>query len=217
MDQADLKPVEGKCVWRGPDVAARAEDWTYQLNASDIEEIDAAVRDIERQNLGVLEITQDRFPGLSKTLQHIRDNLQNGLGFAVIRGIPVARYDTRQAAIAYFDIGAHFGEAVSQNARGHALGHICNLGFDPSLPTARGYQSANKLNFHTDPTDLVGLMCLPPFDEEPAPHFALLKKIAERHGLEKLSMGMTADYETAIAFGATHIRVGSAIFGSRAV
>ncbi len=160
MDQADLKPVEGKCVWRGPDVAARAEDWTYQLNASDIEEIDAAVRDIERQNLGVLEITQDRFPGLSKTLQHIRDNLQNGLGFAVIRGIPVARYDTRQAAIAYFDIGAHFGEAVSQNARGHALGHICNLGFDPSLPTARGYQSANKLNFHTDPTDLVGLMCL---------------------------------------------------------
>ena len=64
---------------------------------------------------------------------------------------------------------------------------------------------------------LVGLMCLPPFEEEPAPHFALLKKIAERHGLTKLSMGMTADYETAIAFGATHIRVGSAIFGARAV
>ncbi|MBT3171767.1 MAG: YggS family pyridoxal phosphate-dependent enzyme [Rhodospirillaceae bacterium] len=63
---------------------------------------------------------------------------------------------------------------------------------------------------------LVGLMCLPPHGEEPAPHFALLKKIAERHGLTKLSMGMTADYETAIAFGATHIRVGSAIFGARA-
>ena len=62
---------------------------------------------------------------------------------------------------------------------------------------------------------LVGLMCLPPQDEEPAPHFALLRKIAERHDLEKLSMGMTADFETAIAFGATHIRVGSAIFGAR--
>ena len=62
---------------------------------------------------------------------------------------------------------------------------------------------------------LVGLMCLPPLDEEPAPHFALLRKIAERHGLTKLSMGMTADYQTAIAFGATHIRVGSAIFGAR--
>ena len=62
---------------------------------------------------------------------------------------------------------------------------------------------------------LVGLMCLPPLDEEPAPHFALLRKIAERHGLTKLSMGMTADYQTAIALGATHIRVGSAIFGAR--
>jgi pyridoxal phosphate enzyme (YggS family) len=64
---------------------------------------------------------------------------------------------------------------------------------------------------------LVGLMCLPPQGEEPAPHFALLHKIAERHGLAKLSMGMTADYQTAIAFGATHIRVGSAIFGARGV
>lgn len=62
---------------------------------------------------------------------------------------------------------------------------------------------------------LVGLMCLPPHGEEPAPHFALLNKIAERHGLAKLSMGMTADYEIAVAFGATHIRVGSAIFGAR--
>jgi uncharacterized pyridoxal phosphate-containing UPF0001 family protein len=60
-------------------------------------------------------------------------------------------------------------------------------------------------------------MCLPPQGEEPAPHFALLHKIAERHGLAKLSMGMTADYQTAIAFGATHIRVGSAIFGARGV
>lgn len=62
---------------------------------------------------------------------------------------------------------------------------------------------------------LVGLMCLPPNGEEPAPHFALLRKIAERHGLSKLSMGMTADFKTAIAFGATHVRVGSAIFGAR--
>ncbi len=62
---------------------------------------------------------------------------------------------------------------------------------------------------------VIGLMCLPPAGEEPAPHFALLRKISQRHGLEKLSMGMTADYETAIAFGATHIRVGSAIFGAR--
>ena len=60
-----------------------------------------------------------------------------------------------------------------------------------------------------------GLMCIPPLDEEPALHFALLEKIAARNGLEQLSMGMSADYETAVAFGATHVRVGTAIFGSR--
>jgi hypothetical protein len=60
-----------------------------------------------------------------------------------------------------------------------------------------------------------GLMCIPPLDEPPAPHFALTAKIAARNGLALLSMGMSADYETAIRFGATHVRVGSAIFGER--
>lgn len=63
---------------------------------------------------------------------------------------------------------------------------------------------------------LDGLMCIPPVDEEPALHFALLAKIAERNGLAGLSMGMSGDFERAIAQGATHIRVGSAIFGARA-
>lgn len=60
-----------------------------------------------------------------------------------------------------------------------------------------------------------GMMCIPPVDEEPALHFALLAKIAARNGLDQLSMGMSSDFETAIALGATHIRVGSAIFGDR--
>lgn len=60
-----------------------------------------------------------------------------------------------------------------------------------------------------------GLMCIPPADEEPSPHFALLLKLARDAGLRELSMGMSGDYETAIGFGATHVRVGSAIFGSR--
>lgn len=62
---------------------------------------------------------------------------------------------------------------------------------------------------------LVGLMCIPPVDEEPSLHFALLAKIAARNGLHGLSMGMSSDFERAIALGATHIRVGSAIFGAR--
>jgi hypothetical protein len=62
---------------------------------------------------------------------------------------------------------------------------------------------------------LSGLMCIPPLEEEPSLHFALLAKMAERNGLKGLSMGMSADFETAIGFGATHVRVGSAIFGER--
>lgn len=60
-----------------------------------------------------------------------------------------------------------------------------------------------------------GLMCIPPVDETPSLHFALLRKMADRNGLSKLSMGMSSDFEQAIAFGATHIRVGSALFGER--
>jgi len=60
-----------------------------------------------------------------------------------------------------------------------------------------------------------GLMCIPPINEEPSLHFALLREIANRHGIERLSMGMSVDYEVAIAFGATHVRIGTAIFGQR--
>jgi len=63
---------------------------------------------------------------------------------------------------------------------------------------------------------VVGLMCIPPLDQEPSPHFALLREIARRHQLRELSMGMSADYEIAIRLGATHVRVGTAIFGERA-
>ena len=62
---------------------------------------------------------------------------------------------------------------------------------------------------------IAGLMCIPPHDEAPAPHFALTAKIAGRNGLKLLSMGMSADFPTAIAFGATHVRIGTAIFGTR--
>ncbi|RME18182.1 MAG: YggS family pyridoxal phosphate-dependent enzyme, partial [Alphaproteobacteria bacterium] len=63
--------------------------------------------------------------------------------------------------------------------------------------------------------EIEGLMCIPPVNEEPSLHFALLRKIAERNGIGALSMGMSSDFESAIAQGATHVRVGSALFGAR--
>jgi len=62
---------------------------------------------------------------------------------------------------------------------------------------------------------VVGLMCIPPVEDEPSPHFAFLREIGRRHGLSRLSMGMSADYDVAVRFGATHVRVGTAIFGPR--
>ena len=77
-------------------------------------------------------------------------------------------------------------------------------------------EASTKTNLCLDLNlDVIGLMCIPPVNEEPAVHFAFLKTIARRNGIKKLSMGMSADYEEAILFGASSVRVGSAIFGAR--
>lgn len=93
-----------------------------------------------------------------------------------------------------------------------------NTGAEPQkagiLPEAADAFIAECQNQHR--LAIAGLMCIPPADEPPAPHFALLAEIAARNGLALLSMGMSADYETAVALGATHVRIGSAIFGARA-
>lgn len=161
----ELSPVQGACVWRGSDMATRSDDWTYRLSENDVRELDAAIDIVLENDLSILDIRQDNFPlpGFGKVLSKIKDDLLNGVGFAVLRGLPVDRYDVKRSAVAYFGIGAHLGEAVSQNAKGHALGHVRDLGFGESLwtvPTARGYQTAEKLIFHTDAPDLVGLLCL---------------------------------------------------------
>jgi len=92
-----------------------------------------------------------------------------------------------------------------------------NTGAEPQkggvLPEeADAFIRACKINYGLD---VEGVMCIPPADEPPAPHFALLTTIARRNGLKTISMGMSADYPAAIAMGATHVRVGSAIFGAR--
>ncbi|MDB5450312.1 MAG: putative enzyme with a TIM-barrel fold [Phenylobacterium sp.] len=79
-------------------------------------------------------------------------------------------------------------------------------------PDADAFLAACRTTYGLEPE---GLMCIPPADEPPGPHFALLAKIAARNGLSKLSMGMSGDFETAIRFGATSVRVGSAVFGAR--
>jgi pyridoxal phosphate enzyme (YggS family) len=130
-------------------------------------------------------------------------------------------------AVALFDvihtvdrpkIAAALAEEIAKQGKRPRLFVEINTGAEPQkagvLPEAADEFIAECRNKYGLPIE--GLMCIPPLDEAPAPHFALTAKIAKRNGLLLLSMGMSADFETAIAFGATHVRVGSAIFGERA-
>ena len=85
----------------------------------------------------------------------------NGRGFALIRGLPVEDWSIEQSAKAYFGIGTYFGSARSQNASGHVLGHVRDLGRDAvNDPSARIYQTTERQTFHTDSCDMVALLCL---------------------------------------------------------
>ena len=92
-----------------------------------------------------------------------------------------------------------------------------NTGAEPQKAGILPAEADNFISLCRDTLHLPveGVMCIPPVDEDPVPHFRLLATIAARNGLAGLSMGMSSDYEAAIACGATHVRVGSAIFGSR--
>jgi pyridoxal phosphate enzyme (YggS family) len=109
------------------------------------------------------------------------------------------------------------GKEMAKQGRRPLLFVEINTGAEPQKSGVLPQDADAFLSACRDRYGLVvsGLMCIPPFDEAPAPHFALTAKIAQRNGLSLLSMGMSADYATAIAFGATHVRVGTAIFGPR--
>lgn len=129
-------------------------------------------------------------------------------------------------AVALFDvietvdrekIAAELAKEMARQGRSPKLYVQVNTG---SEPQKAGIEPRDAVAFvkrcrDTHGLAIEGLMCIPPADENPGPHFALLDKLAREAGVEKLSMGMSGDYETAIAFGATSVRVGSAIFGSR--
>ncbi|HPU51607.1 MAG TPA: TauD/TfdA family dioxygenase [Burkholderiaceae bacterium] len=101
-------------------------------------------------------------PLLGPRLKSIRHDILHGRGFVLLRGWPSGERTMAQNACVFRGIGAHLGEALSQNAKGHVLGHVANLGLDYSDPTTRGYQTRAELRFHTDGGDIVGLLCIRP-------------------------------------------------------
>ncbi|MBL8382851.1 MAG: TauD/TfdA family dioxygenase [Burkholderiales bacterium] len=160
---AALPAFRDESAWYGPDMAARG-DWRLELSHAERAELDAAVDAALARGVDLVTMTERDFPlpMLGARLARVRRDLLHGRGFALLRGWPGGARSIEQSAMAFRGIGAHLGEAVSQNAKGHVLGHVANLGLDYADPTTRGYQTTAELRFHTDGGDIVGLLCVRP-------------------------------------------------------
>jgi len=156
-------PIRAGAAWRAGEMRARG-DWLVELGPADIAEIEAAVVAAQASGKDIAALTAAEFPlpTLGPRLIAWRDELLWGRGFLQLRGLPVARWSRRDAATAYFGLGTHIGRAVTQNAKGHVLGHVRDLGLDAADPNVRIYQTTARQNFHTDSCDIVGLLCLAP-------------------------------------------------------
>jgi hypothetical protein len=154
-------PVLGAPAWRGVDLAGD-DSWLVRLRDADLAEIELAARGVLDRGLGIVDVTADRFPlpGVGPKLAAVGDAVLHGRGFVLLRGLPVQRWAVELSAVAYYGLGAHLGSARSQNAKGHVLGHVKDLGRDPADPSARIYQTNARQTFHTDSCDIVGLLCL---------------------------------------------------------
>jgi hypothetical protein len=152
----------GAAAWYGPDMAAR-DEWLMPLAPADVREIEQAVKSLIARDADIAAISAADvpLPSLAPKLKaRVRDEVLNGRGFLLLRGLPVERWSLREAATAYFGLGAHIGSARSQNAKGHVLGHVQDLGLDARDPNVRIYQTNARQTFHTDSCDIVALLCL---------------------------------------------------------
>jgi hypothetical protein len=149
-------------AWVGPTIQ-HDPSWICRLEASDIAEIDAALDCAKRSGLQIpFAAAAFPLPRLQTKLEDILEEIENGRGFTLIRGIPRQRYSDADCELIYWGIASHFGTPVSQNARGHLLGHVRDEGRRIEDPSARAYQTNSRMDFHTDmlPIDVLALFCL---------------------------------------------------------
>ncbi len=155
-------PIETSAAWRGNDLRASGE-WQYQVDAQEVAELENAVAQVRKKGLQLIEIQREDFllPRFSRRLEQLRRELLEGRGFILMRGLPVDHHDKHTAALLYWGIGLHLGYPVSQNARGHMLGHVIDLG-GVNGDRRRRYATNEELSYHVDFADLIGLLCLHP-------------------------------------------------------
>ena len=149
-------------AWRAADLEAARDRWVITFVAAELNELEAAVARCVDDGRELLDIDRAAFPlsRLGRRLAEVREQALWGLGVTLIRGLPVERWSRRETATALWGIGAHLGSPVSQNAQGHVLGHVKDLGLNYHDRNTRGYQTRARLPYHTDYSDLVALLCL---------------------------------------------------------
>jgi Taurine catabolism dioxygenase TauD, TfdA family len=156
--------IEGPPAWTGAEMRRRQAEWTYRLSPAELDEIDAAVKAVQARGLALADIGRQEFPlpALGPVLDRLRGEVLEGRGFVLVRGMRVDGRPVADCATAYWGVGSYFGRARPQNAKGHLLGHVYDLGqgLSATNPHLRSYATAERQNFHIDRCDVVGLLCL---------------------------------------------------------
>ncbi len=149
-------------AWLGADMACNPDAWFYQLTVEDVRDLESAATHFQSLGIDVGEISRKTFP-LATFGVHIaglKQTLLSGVGLEVLRGLPIENYSQAFCATIFCGIGAHIGSTRSQNADGHILGHVRDIGADANDPNSRIYQTCERQTFHTDSADVVGLLCI---------------------------------------------------------
>ncbi len=157
------RAIEGPSAWIGAEMRLREAEWSYRLAPSEVAEIEAALKSVQARGLDIAAIRREDFPllTLGPVLDRLRAEVLDGRGFVLLRGVPVEGRSIAESAAVYWGIGSYFGSARSQNAKGHLLGHVYDLGGSSATdPTIRSYATAERQNFHIDRCDVVALLCL---------------------------------------------------------
>ncbi len=152
----------GASAWQGHQLRGTPDKWIYTLTNDDIKSLEAAATHYLSLGRDIGEISPEDFP-LASFASHalsLKQTLLSGIGFEVIRGLPIDEYSKEFASAIFCGIGCHLGSARSQNAQGHILGHVRDIGADANDPNSRIYQTNQRQTFHTDSADVVALMCL---------------------------------------------------------
>ena len=157
-------PVAGAAVWTGAEMSRRA-DWCLDLDSTHIDEMLAAEAAVA--HLSLADITVDNFdlPTVSVLAAALIDELVNGRGFVLLRGLPVDGLGEATLERLYWGLGCHLGIGIPQNGAGDMLVHVRDQGLDFANPEVRGYQTSAALDYHSDSSDIVGLLCVHPARE----------------------------------------------------